>query len=168
MNLLHNMSAPPKSVVTYAGLSALATKRQPGGSGLTSVSYAGTQSYGTALRFVLPEAFRGADAATVLALLGITPEPGRDPARQLIACIKRRALELPLPEGCAVIKAEKHHPVLWDDPLAALAVLTQSTDTVWLRGKSPTLSAASQRDTLSLLVPPTFVARLPHNLPSTP
>ena len=35
--LLHNMSAPPKSVVKYTGLSWVATLGIPGGSGVTSI-----------------------------------------------------------------------------------------------------------------------------------
>ena len=35
--LLHNMSAPPKSVVKYEGLSGLVTKPLPGATGFTSV-----------------------------------------------------------------------------------------------------------------------------------
>lgn len=161
-SLLHNMSAPPKSVVKYSGLSGLMSELGPGGSGVAAVTYRNRELFGRPVRFSLPEAFDGASPADMLRLLGIAPEGPRQnsASRQLIALINRRAAELPLPEGCAVIPANGKHPVLWDDPLAALAVLTKSVDTVWLRGKTPALSAASGRGPVSLLVPPGFVHRL--------
>jgi len=161
-SLLHNMSAPPKSVVKYSGLSGLMTELGPGGSGVAAVTYRNRELFGEPVRFVLQEAFDGATPIEMLRLLGIAPEDIRQNAasRQLITLINRRAAELPLPEGCAVIPANGKHPVLWDDPLAALAVLSKSTDTVWLRGKTPALSTASRRGPVSLLVPPGFVHRL--------
>jgi hypothetical protein len=74
--------------------------------------------------------------------------------------INRRAAELPLPDGCAVIKTEPKQELLWGDLLSALAVLSKSTDTVWLRSKSPSLSWALQRSSISLLIPPAFMDRL--------
>jgi hypothetical protein len=49
---------------------------------------------------------------------------------------------------------------LWPDPLAAIAALTKCTDTVWLRGKAPTLINLTQRRNVSLLVPPDFLEQL--------
>jgi homoserine dehydrogenase len=85
----------------------------------------------------------------------------RDPTAHLRALINARADALPLPDGCAVIPAEKTHTVLWDDPLSALAILCKCADTVWLRSKNPSLLAIQQRSAVSLLVPPTFASRLP-------
>jgi len=82
------------------------------------------------------------------------------PDRRLITLINRRAAELPLPDGCAVIKTIPAHEVLWDDPLSALAILSKSNDTVWLRNKAPSLSEAVRRTAISLLIPPAFTDRL--------
>ena len=50
--LLHNMSAPPKSLVKYEGLSDFVIRRLPGGSGVTSVGYKPYMS-----RFICREQF---------------------------------------------------------------------------------------------------------------
>ena len=161
-NLLHNMSTPPKSVVKYTGLSWVVTRGIPGGSGVTSIKYAAGSQFGTVVRFILREDLRGASIKKVLAALEALPQ-GNDqitPDRRLITLINRRAAKLPLPDGCAVIKTNPAHEVLWDDPLSALAILSKSTDTVWLRNKSPSLSEAVRRTSISLLIPPAFTDRL--------
>jgi hypothetical protein len=145
------MSAPPKSVVAYAGLGAL---RQ-------TTTQASTFVFGQPLRCELPPAFRRCTPAQVMALLDPKWNPvQRDPARELAARIERRAAELPLPDGCAVIPARPEHPLPWPDALTALVLLSKSTGSVWLRAKSPSLVDALQRNSLSLLVPPEFVPRL--------
>ena len=53
ISLLHNMSAPPKSEVKYAGLSCLYTQYGPGGSGVTQLDYKGENLFGTPVRFNL-------------------------------------------------------------------------------------------------------------------
>ena len=68
-NLLHNMSAPPKSVVRYEGLSGMATQGSPGGSGLTSVSFRGKSLFGTAIRFDLPPDWIGLKPLDLLSRL---------------------------------------------------------------------------------------------------
>jgi hypothetical protein len=119
---------------------------------------------------VLPDALHRASPDEVLKFLD---QDGRAPERRTAACIHgpawerlahlidERAARLPLPAGCAVIAAHDEHPVRWPDTLAALAVLTKSTDTVWLRDKSPTLASIltgaaggrALRTRISLLVP---------------
>jgi hypothetical protein len=160
--LLHNMSAPPKSVVKYEGLSGLALHRSPGGTGLTSVGYRNPAVFGRYVRFELPQAWRGLDALGILRSLEVAHDEaihGR-PERHLQMLVNQRADALPLPEGCAVVPTAHAHPMPWPDPLAALAVLSKSTDTVWLRGKTPALVAAVQREAVSLLVPPAFADRI--------
>jgi hypothetical protein len=167
--LLHNMSAPPKSLVKYEGLSDFVIRHLPGGSGVTSVGYkpctpGGTpRQFGTAVRFSLPPEFAALTVEALLEILdaGATQPAGRDPTAHLRALINARASAMPLPDGCAVIPAEKTHTVLWDDPLSALAILCKCADTVWLRSKNPSLIAIQQRSAVSLLVPPTFASRLP-------
>jgi hypothetical protein len=167
-NLLHNMSAPPKSVVRYEGLSGMAKQGSPGGSGLTSVSFRGKSLFGTALRFNLPPDWIGLTPLELLARLQIDADslPGgersdADPARRLAALLNRRASELPLPDGCAVIPVRANHQVLWNDVLTVLAITSKCTETIWLRSKTPSLIAAVQRESVSLLVPPGFAGKLP-------
>jgi hypothetical protein len=162
-NLLHNMSAPPKSAVRYAGLAGLATQGGPGGSGVTQLKYRGENLFGTPVRFSLGSEWLGLKPFEILDRLGVAlgQAPGSDPSKELALLINQRAIELPLPEGCAVIPADPSHKALWNDPLAALAILSKSTDTVWLRSKTPSLLGALQRESVSLLVPPGFALQLP-------
>ena len=161
--LLHNMSAPPKSVVRYSGLSGLAKQTGPGGTGVASVHYGSSHHLGIAVRFELPPMLIDVAAPLeILKRLGLPHDEVKDgPAdKHLNRLINERANHLPLPEGCAVIQGLQAHPEIWDDPLATIAALTKSTDTVWLRGKSPTLSNLQRRRCISLLVPPGFVSRI--------
>ena len=157
--LLHNMSAPPKSVVKYSGLADLATDRSPGSSGGTGIGFKGNGVFGTPVRFALPAALAGKTPADVLRHLGADAQP--DPERQLCALINARANELPLPEGCAVIAALESHRLIWADALSALAILAKCSDAIWLRAKTPALNAALTRTQVTLLVPPLFAHRLP-------
>ena len=157
--LLHNMSAPPKTIVKYSGLADLV---EFGGRrtviDLTLRSRA-IGLFGTKVRFALPQELKGRSPGFLLRHLGVTAL--KDSARQLVALINKRASELPLPDGCAVIPALAEHPILWTDTLTALAVLTKCSDCIWLRDKSPALSTALQHKQVTLLVPPLFAGRLP-------
>ena len=54
-SLLHNMSAPPKTTVTWQGLSGLVGQKGPGGSGVCSLNYTpGGGIHGLAVLFALP------------------------------------------------------------------------------------------------------------------
>jgi hypothetical protein len=155
--LLHNMSAPPKSVVKYSGLADLASLRRPGGSGVNGIQRKGV--FGIPVRFALPSDLAGKSPADVLRHLGADAQP--DPERQLCALINARANELPLPDGCAVIPALQGHRLIWADALSALAILAKCSESIWLRAKTPALSAALARTQVTLLVPPLFAALLP-------
>lgn len=159
VSLLQNMSAPPKSVVKYSGLSSLKTPGSLGTPKGTTPKDAVMHQYGRAIRFSLPAELAGAAPEAILRYLGVAQDklPHSSPASQLRSLINKRAAELPLPPGCAVIRSSEQHPVLWGDTLATLAILSKSTDTVWLRDKTPTLSPAVTRGAVSLLVPPDFV-----------
>ena len=165
--LLHNMSAPPKSVVKYSGLADLATVRVPGGSGVTGIGFRGKGFFGIPVRFALPADLAGKSPADILRHLGadLQPDPQPDPERQLCALINARANELPLPEGCAVIAALEGHRLIWSDALSALAILAKCSDAIWLRAKTPALNAALARTQVTLLVPPLFAEHLPKESP---
>ena len=149
--LLHNMSAPPKSVVKYSGLSSLATSISQGSAGV----------FGTPVRFVLPADMLGKTPAYILRYLGVELICAKEAAQQLDLLISARADELALPEGCVVISSEPSHPVIWPDALSALAILAKCSDSIWLRGKQPALNAALKRRQVTLLVPPLFANHLP-------
>ena len=161
--LLHNMSAPPKTVVKYSGLAGLATQLGPGGSGVCSVGFKCTGVFGTPVRFVLPPELVGKSLSDLLRHLQIEPQP--DPEQQLAALINTRANELPLPDGCVVIPAVESHRLIWADALSALAILAKCSDSIWLRAKSPALHAALMRQKATLLVPPRFADLLPEMTP---
>ena len=156
------MSAPPKTVVKYAGLEGLAKQSGPGGSGVTGLKYTNPVINGLAVRFVLPTEFIGQDPEKILRLLKIDRSDQFSAAEsQLVALINHRADELPLPEGCAVMSVNDSHGVIWPDALSALAILTKCTDSIWLRSKTPSLASIKGKPSLSLLVPPLFTNRLP-------
>jgi len=155
--LLHNMSAPPKSVVKYSGLADLATTTGPGGSGVAGVKFRGKGVFGTPVQFVLPAVLAGKTPADILRHLEVDRSP--DPQRQLITLINARANELPLPGACVVIPFAKAHELIWADALSALAILSKCSDYIWLRAKDPALKAALIRRQASLLIPPLFVRR---------
>lgn len=157
--LLHNMSAPPKSVVKYSGLADLEILIDRDGARVTGKGARHNGVFGTPVRFALPAALAGKSPADILRHLGIEAQP--DPERQLCALIDARANELPLPEGCAVIAPLEAHRLIWADALSALAILAKSSDAIWLRAKTPALNAALARTQVTLLVPPQFSDRLP-------
>ena len=157
--LLHNMSAPPKSVMKYSGLSDLATDSGPSGTGITSLKFTNKGVFGKPIRFVLPEDFEDKSPADILRHLEV--DPTHDPKRKLVSLINARANELPLPGACMVIPVHKSHAQIWTDALSALAILSKCSDHIWLCSKEPSLKAALIRRHVSLLIPPLFVDRLP-------
>ena len=160
--LLHNMSAPPKTVVKYSGLEGLSKQTGPGGSGVTSLKYMNPKVVGQVVRCLIPDEYFKQEPEKILELLRITYDSKSiSAAEQLTALINQRAKKLPLPEGCAVIKTDVSQPEIWTDALSVLAILTKCTDTIWLRSKSPSLVSARTKRTVSLLVPPLFIHHLP-------
>ena len=157
--LLHNMSAPPKSVMKYSGLSDLATDSGPSGTGITSLKFTNKGVFGKPICFVLPEDFEDKSPADILRHLEV--DPTQDPKRKLITLINARANELPLPGACMVIPVHKSHAHIWTDALSALAILSKCSDHIWLCSKEPSFKAALIRRHVSLLIPPLFVDRLP-------
>jgi hypothetical protein len=156
------MSAPPKTVVKYSGLEGLIKQTGPGGSGVTGLKYMNPKVFGQVVRFLIPEEYFQQEPEKILELLRITYDSKSISAsEQLTALINQRAKELPLPEGCAVIKTHVSQPEIWTDALSVLAILTKCTDTIWLRSKSPSLVSGRTKRTVSLLVPPLFIQHLP-------
>ena len=152
--LLHNMSAPPKSVVRFEGLAGLSNSL---GTGVER------PVCGAAVRFTLPAEVLELKAPELLRLLDPASETCAPEAceARITRLLNERAAKLPLPAGCVVIPPTDSHPVLWPDAASALAVLAKCTDTVWLRGKIPSLLSALERRSVTLLVPPAFAAQLP-------
>jgi hypothetical protein len=150
--LLHNMSAPPKSVVKYAGLSAAAKARDR----MNSVPH---DVFGTAVAFRLSANLGRVDAAALLDLIGEgRPKGGCE--NRLMQLIETRARELLIPDGAVVIPVAPDHRAPWPDALAAIAIITKSSDNIWLRGKFPRLSVLRDRREISLLIPPAFATKL--------
>ena len=158
VQLLHNMSTPPKSVVKYTGLSDDATPAGPDGIGVGSSRFTHDGVFGAFVAFRLASDLCRRVPATILKHLGI--DPGQAPEKTLVGLIDRRAGELALPDACVVVPAKQDHPCPWPDPLATLAIITKSSGSVWLRGKTPRLSAIKKRSVVSLLIPPACAARI--------
>lgn len=149
--LLHNMSAPPKTVIRYAGLTRLDTEADAD----DAAAARDRGLHGTALRVALPQNMDTTTPAAILRALGMAC--GGDPAGQLAAAINQRAAHLPLPDGCVVVPSDADHRMPWPDALAALAVLCKASDHVWLRAKTPSVHGPFARRHASLLVPPGFI-----------
>jgi hypothetical protein len=171
---LHNMSVPPKTVVKFEGLGALARRKPSGGTGGTTLEYGGIGLFGTPVRFALPADVGRRGLKTTGILRWLEPTAGLRTAklrtsaarrRHVEALIDQRAASVPLPEGCVVIPSLEAHPVLWSDLLTTLAVLAKCTDTLWLRERPASLVSALERARVSLLVPPAFAEALPDALP---
>lgn len=158
VGLLHNMSAPPKSIVKYDGLRGIGTD----GSDASSPGSHPLPLHGVAVRFFLPEGLAQASAPRILLQLG--RHAGSRPEKTLARLIDERAAALPLPDGCAAIPPRVEHRMLWWDPLSALAVLAKCSAHVWLRAKTPSLAGAIARREVSLLIPPAFATRLPKEI----
>lgn len=161
---LGNMSSPPKTVVTYSGLAgtvSLKTCRDYWAQGKSVGGALGPVGlFGTAVRFVLSRDLVGKKPITILRRLGV--KPSGDHEQQLLALINARAEELPLPDGCVVIRRTEAEREIWKDALTVLAVLTKCSDVIWLRSKHPALQAAFERGAAAtLLVPPPFARHLP-------
>ncbi|HXQ23746.1 MAG TPA: hypothetical protein VN812_18855 [Candidatus Acidoferrales bacterium] len=155
--LLHNMSVPSKTVVSYSGLAGVADAGA-GGSAVRSAGSGNPGIFGRHLRFALPETVPTHDPALLLQTLGI--DPFVDPMCELEHLIEARARELPLPDACLVVRADPTHPCRLPDVLSALAVLAKCSEHVWLREKRPNLSRLATRREVSLLLPPQFSDRL--------
>ena len=184
IGLLHNMSAPSKSVLRYEGLSGLATQSAPGGSGATPLRDTAKDFFGMPVRFAFDHAWAKLSAVEILNYLqidiaasvpvstykavelsaeqqmAISTERTKAGTRQLNALINQRAQALPLPEGCAVIVTRPEHTVLFADLLSTLAIFSKCTESVWLRSKTPSLLAARGYKEVSLLIPPNFCEQL--------
>ena len=153
--LLHNMSAPSRSVVSYTGLSNAERAAGRGGRG-GRVAHDGV--FGKFISFRLPDALRRRGPGSILKHLGMAP--GAAPGKTLLGLIEARAQELALPDACVIVPSRGDYPCPWPDPLAALAVITKSSASIWLRSKSPRLSTVQKTSAISLLVPPLFADQI--------
>ena len=154
-SLLHNMSTPPRSVITYDGLSDLTSRSKFGVAGLCGHP----KVFGRFVAFRLSKSLRVRSAKLILRHLG--KEAGPNAEETLLGLIELRASELPLPDGCVAKPCEESHPCPWPDELAALAIITKSSANVWLREKLPSLSSLQDRGAVSLLLPPNFEVQVP-------
>ena len=152
--LLHNMSTPPKSVVKYNGLQKCAEANDIHGTGGGWLAASNDGAFGSFITFRLPQNLRQCGAKTILDRLGL--KSGSEPEKTLLDLIEARAKELVLPDACVVIPTKIDRPCPWSDPLAILAVITKSSASIWLRSKTPRLSALRKTPAISLLVPPAF------------
>ena len=150
--LLHNMSSPPKTVIKYAGLANIGRAEKSKDRG----NHAGV--FGTFISFRLPKNMGRMGPKSILKQLEV--EVIGDPKEFLLDLIETRARELQLPEACLVVPTKSTHPNPWPDPLSALAVITKSSQSIWLRDKSPRLTFLKRTREISLLVPPIFTENI--------
>jgi hypothetical protein len=149
VGLLHNMSAPPKTVISFNGLDGSLKISGPGEGGVAGVRYKPPAGVGIPVKFE----WKGpVEAIDILLERGMTP--GGNARNTLIALIESKARELALPDGVAVIPFRESYEAPWgNDAMAALAILTKSSESVWLQSKSCTLSILQTRRSIALLIP---------------
>lgn len=168
-SLLHNMSAPPTTTVRYAGLGtqaeSSASVSKVSTSKKSSAKPINPRAFGVAVHFAIEQSMTSTTAIGILRRL--KTKPGSNADATLAALIETRAAEFPLPDGCLLMP---RHSIelpastvctLWPDLLSTLAVLSKCSDHVWLRAKSPSLSAALTRRSATLFVPPQLAHLLP-------
>ena len=149
--MLHNMSAPPRTTIRYEGLSGNVKESGPGGSGVCSRGYQGTPLRGRIVQLQLPDNWDSSDPSALLTALGVAVLG--DAQSQLLTLVLATARDLPLPDICVVLPVDKTTVQLWGTPLMALTVLSQCSDVMWLRAKSPVFAQAITRRQVRLLVP---------------
>ena len=115
--LLHNMSAPPRTVIQHKAVAVA----------------------GSALLFRLPPGIRNSGPSGLLARLTGTRWTDGDADAELRRRVNEHAVRLALPPAVVVTDAaDAAEPV--DDLLAVYAVLSKSSDRVYLRDKEPNLA----------------------------
>lgn len=140
-NLLHNMSVPSRSVISFSGVERSASKK------IWQVASKEPQI----IAFRVNSKDKKCAPLDILTDIGVTVTSS--PESTLKKLIDERANELPLPDGCAVIEYRPDHVQKWQDELAQLAVVCKSSSSVWLRFKEPRLSLIDERRSVSLFLP---------------
>ena len=158
---LGNMSTPSRSTVSYLGLGDLVGESKATGQSGTQASTRDRSSYGHVITFRLPNQSSPVSLAGLMESVGVDSSKP-DAEKELIDRIEDRAAQMSLPDGAAVVElAISGLPSPWTDTLSILVVLTKASGAVWLRGKTPRLTALQERTQVSLIVPPAFVAGIP-------
>ncbi len=149
---LGNMSAPPRSKVSYIGLGNLVAAPD-----VTRVS--DRTACAAMVTFRLAGVRPPVSRKRLLTLAGIDPRQ-RGAEKMLISRIEARTRELALPDGAAVTEGTGAGPLTLTDPLTVLSVLTKSSEAVWLKAKTPRLGVLLERVRISLIVPQVFIDRM--------
>ena len=129
--LLHNMSAPAKSVISHTG-----------------------RGTGSRLSFWLPS---GGTPRDLLASIGgdVQGLTSRQAERELVARINAHARTLRLPLAAAIASYGEHGQVkeACQDRLTIITVLSKSSDHVYLRDKEPILPVLGKGRGVVLILP---------------
>jgi hypothetical protein len=134
MMQFHNMSGAPRTVITQAASPRFATT--------------------TGVLVRLPEGIKGTPAEALLESLGITGSFTRRTARtRLCQLINERALALPLPPAALISDQATGKDRTEGDLLTICAVLSKSSNRIYMRDKEPNLSAILPSRRLILLIP---------------
>jgi hypothetical protein len=134
--LWHNMSAPPKTAISYELDYALRTFR--------------------CVLFEAPVPLKDAAPKSLLETLDGKPWAGteRTAASELRRRLNRHASTLPLPPLALLVKSTAYpHEECCDDLLTVLTVFSKSSNRVYLRDKEPHISAMRRSGAVMLYVP---------------
>lgn len=138
--LLHNMSVPPKTLVKH--------QPRPG------------RTFGVGIVFEIPALpGRSKQALTVAELrtiLGLRASRGVDREQQLRDKLHRIAADLPLPASAIVTAQKQQKDRECFDVASALAVISKSSPSVYLRDKEPNLTRLVPGTRVVVIVPKEF------------
>lgn len=133
-DLLHNMSAPAKTTISW--------------------NAPARRAFGFGIVVSLPDTCKAARASGFLLLLDsgkrLSAKAAEDELRRRI---RARALELPLPSVAAVTAQAREGDVECTDLLTIMTVLAKSSSRVYLRDKEPNLASIVPGRRLILIVP---------------
>ena len=113
--LLHNMCGTPQSIISYVGNSPIrlnSKRKRSLGQHLVELK---------SISFSVNEEIAVLSPREILASIGV--QHSLDPERTLIEHIDKRAEQLSVPDGCAVIRNQPYHQQIWTDLLAQLAII---------------------------------------------
>jgi len=152
-DLAHNMGFRPRTEVRFSGLG-----RPENARGFCR----NAPPRGTLLAASLPAEWRAYKPRRLLEELGVKASAAK--AEQVLTdLINAHAQTLPLPDGLVVLPRGVDTTCHWSDPLTALALITKSSNAVWLRAKNPQLRLAWHQ--ITLLVPAPWDANLQKDAP---
>jgi hypothetical protein len=134
MTLLHNMSGPPQTQISYRAAADARPSRR--------------------MVFALPEGFGSATPERLLRAFDGTRRRGTMAVRDLRNRLNAHAAEVPLPPAALVVERQTQGDEVCAELLTICTVLAKSSDRIYLRDKEPNLDAIRPDRRVIIQLPP--------------